>query len=570
MTRYNIIGTGFIETYQDGQSFKRENQHFRFADISLGRSVEFSIPATESNRRMLGFGDDPSEYGDMLRVKHECQCVYDGGAIMGTLAVTGYTGGEFSCVFYIADAGWAATLDGMKLSEFPDIWPKGVLWSANSVVNDANTAGLEEQGEAIVRYENGNPSPWQLLPAINIGTYLNDMLAAVGVPFSTDLDKRYWLVMSTLNGGGTDDVTFTQTAANVATVSQSQGYFTVEDITLEYATAFVFGLYVGGGSVAAKGYKATQDVEVTMPSTLTQQCWLVAWDTRLGRCSVLGGGPSDPLAGKTIAIKEGQIVFFADTPFWSGTYYGWKDTMHPLTVACKVARSEDMSLGEVWYLRNNQPDMTIFDFLKSVALATGRELTVTDEGVTLAFGTYGTDFAVVDKVVSVEEVSRCVDAWGSGTRKASIVFDSEEYVEQPIEQAYEIDNANLDDDKESKVGFSEGGVGTYGILIKDAEATSSTPKLVAKRPTISYAASGSTYLQRVDKPLPVGYDDVSANSTCLRLRMLSGEDAFFALKPSTTWLWRGMAYLWTDAEWSDGILTLTLQKVSQRPVQESE
>ncbi len=566
MLRYNIIGTGFIETYQGGQSFKCENQHFRFADISLGRSVEFSIPATEINRQILGFGDDPSEYGDMLRVRHDCQCVYDGGAIMGTLAVASYTGDEFTCVFYIDATGWIATLDSMKLSEFPDIWPKGVLWAANSVVNDANMADLELQGEAIVKYENGGASPWQLLPAINIGRYLNDMLASVGVPFSTDIDKRYWLVMSTLNGGGTDDVIFSQTATNAATVTQSQGYFTVEDITLEWATAFVFGLYVGGGSVQAKGFKATQDVEVTMPSTISQYCWLIAWDTRLGRCSVLGGGASDPLAGKTIAIKSGQIVFFADTPFWSGTYYGWNGTMHPLTVACKVARTASMSLGEVWYLRNNQPDMTIFEFLKSVALATGRELTVTSDGITLAFGTYGSDFAVVDKVVSVEEVSRCVDAWGSGTRKASIVFDSEDYVEQPIVQAYEVDNANLDDEKDFKAGFSEGGVGTYGILIKDVESTSSTPKLVAKRPTIAYAASGSTYLQRVDKPLPVGYEDLACSSTCVRLRMLSGEDAFFALKPSTTWLWRGMAYLWTDAEWSDGILTLTLQKVSQQPV----
>ena len=74
MIRFNIIGTGFL-AFEDkgGISFKTENQFFRFADISLGRSVEFSVPATDRNRLMLGFGEDPSESGAMLRANHQCQ-----------------------------------------------------------------------------------------------------------------------------------------------------------------------------------------------------------------------------------------------------------------------------------------------------------------------------------------------------------------------------------------------------------------------------------------------------------------------------------------------------------------
>ena len=48
MIRFNIIGTGFLDfTDEGGISFKTENQFFRFSDISLGRSVEFSVPATD-------------------------------------------------------------------------------------------------------------------------------------------------------------------------------------------------------------------------------------------------------------------------------------------------------------------------------------------------------------------------------------------------------------------------------------------------------------------------------------------------------------------------------------------
>jgi hypothetical protein len=90
---------------------------------------------------------------------------------------------------------------------------------------------------------------------------------------------------------------------------------------------------------------------------------------------------------------------------------------------------------------------------------------------------------------------------------------------------------------------------------------------VAKKWTIAKAVTGETNLQRVDIPAPVGYDDIADNSTCLKVNMMAGEADFFALRPNLVWLWRGMAYLWTDAQWSDGVLSLTLQKVSQQRFQ---
>lgn len=578
MARYNIIGTGFLDLAQGGMAFKQENQHFRFADISVGRSVEFSVPATDRNRKMLGFGDDPSTYGDMLRIRHQCQCVYDGGTIMGTLAVTAYTGDGFSCVFYLDDAEWIRTLDQRKLSDCPEIWDKGVLWSTSVQPTNASEAD-PTQCEAIVLYDNGlvlQTSQWQLLPSINVATFLTDLFAAMGVPFSTDLDKAYWLVMATLNGGTTDAVIFTQTAVTAAIVSQSQQYISVEDIDIEWATANVFGALVGGGSVASKGFKASQNVDVTFPNTIADDVFLIEWHSGLRKCKSLGGGLRDPLAGKTIAIGKGTTFFFArkDEEYMPGDGYGWRDTYHPLTVTCNVARSEQMNIGEVWYLRNNMPDMTVFEFLKSVALATGRELTVTADGITLEAAHYGTkdDFVAIDKVVAVEEVSRKVEAWGGDTGKAVIDFDSEDYVGEGERMIipFAIDNEHLEGEERHTSKFSEGAVSNNGILVRDVDVTGTTPKLVAKRCTIAYVDPNETYLQRVPVPSPVGYDDIAQQSTCVRIRMLAGEAAFFALRPSTTLLWQGMAYIWTDAQWSDDVLTLTLQKVSQYPTQSTQ
>ena len=96
MIRFNIIGTGFVDMQEGALSFTTENQWFRFCEVSLGRSVEFSIPANDTNRRLLGYGEDPAEYGDMLRRSLDCQLVYDGGVVDGTLNVTGLLNNNLS------------------------------------------------------------------------------------------------------------------------------------------------------------------------------------------------------------------------------------------------------------------------------------------------------------------------------------------------------------------------------------------------------------------------------------------------------------------------------------------
>ena len=66
MVRFNIIGYGFLDIADpSGVAFKAENPFFRFAEISLGRSTEFSVPTTDYNRQLLDFGEDAAEQGTM-------------------------------------------------------------------------------------------------------------------------------------------------------------------------------------------------------------------------------------------------------------------------------------------------------------------------------------------------------------------------------------------------------------------------------------------------------------------------------------------------------------------------
>ena len=586
MMRINIIGTGFVDMADGGGlSFKRQNPQFRFCDVSLGRSVEFSIPATSKNRMMLGFGDDPAQYGTMLRKSLPCQVVYDGGQFTATLNVTGFEGNAFKCALILDNAEWINAIQDRKLSDCVSSWMKGVVWDSGSYVFDADDPDIYTQleGNVLINYENGlgsQPVNWQLIPSVNIFFFLQDILTNLGVPsFTLDIPKEYWLVMPTINGGDMDDVTFASTGTNNMTVTQLQTYFSVESITLKWATALFGGVYIGGGTVPAKGFKALQDLKVTFPASFPTGVFLVQYDNRLAGYKTIGGisssgeldkhlnEASEDLRGATVELKKGSIYFFAPKPFWDAPSLpiGYNDTAHPINETVKAVRDSDLSIGETWYIRYNMPDMTVFEFLKSVCLAIGRELYVDAGGIKVAVGKYGDKkFKALDDVVSVDSVKRNVEQWGADTVLASAGFDSEDYVTEPITVSFSVDNAQLEGEKEWKSKFSEGNVGSQGVLVEDVQQSGADYKSKAKRCTIAYADGNYPYLQRIPVPDPVGYDDIAGEGTCVKVKLRKGEAELFRLAPDTTYIWRGMAYVWTDADWNAGVLTLTLQKVSER------
>lgn len=581
MIRFNIIGTGFLDFADNGGvGFKSANPHFRFADVSLSRSVEFSIPATDRNRSMLGFGEDAAMSGEMLRTRHAAQMLYDGGQKMGTLEVTAYDSKAFKCVFYIGGSTWIDRLQNLQLSDCPTSFTKGVTWSSAQTPFDANVADPTQEC-LLVKYDNGMQgqlSNWQLVPSVNIAYFLNDIFTELGIPFVSSLAHNYWMVAGSMNGGDEDVVTFGATGTTAVTLTQNQSYFSVETIDIEWARFIMFDVLMGGGSTTTRGFKASQDVEITFPSSVPKPLFLIRWNSKLRACEVLGGAYSsgmatniEPLDGRTIEVKAGQTIFFATSPYYNidanGTYYGWKDIAYPLSIMCNVSRSQDLQIGEVWQLYNNMPDMTLFEFLKSVALATGLELTIDpDTGITLAGASYGktTDFKALENVISIDNVQRLVTAWGNDTIKAVVDFDSDEYVTNKIDTEYIVDNEQCQEEKRHTSKFSEGNESINGVLIEDVQTGGGQPSFKAKKWTIAYADANSTYLQRIPYPIINAYNDIADNSTCVRVKVAAGEAEFFGLTPSTTFLFRGMAFVWTDADWTDGVLSLTLQRVSQQ------
>ena len=307
--------------------------------------------------------------------------------------------------------------------------------------------------------------------------------------------------------------------------------------SIEWATILLFdGGAVGGGSFSAKAIEAQRDIQVTFPLNMPD-CYCVKWSRKLSRYTQVGSGSN--LSGQTVTLKKDDKVFFAATP---PRWNGYQDTFHPYTFTVEIVSDGNLVIGETWFMRNNHPDMSVFEFLRSVALATGTELTVDGlTGVTMGIGHYGnsSDFNALERVVTVDSVTRRVESWGNDTKKATISFDSEDYVTDRILSEYDIENEQQQGVSGYVSKFSEGNVGDNGIVIEDADVSSSPVKFKGKRWTLAIATAGSEWLQRIDTPDPVGYLDIADNSTCTQMRCAMQLAEFFALQPSTVLLWRG-------------------------------
>lgn len=580
MIRFNVIGIGFLDI-DEGQSigFKVQNQHFRFADISLGRSVQFSIPATDRNRILLGFADDPADYGSALRRNFDCQMVYDGGEVKGKLQVVSLDGDAFKCVFYIGGLSWVDRLNEMSMMEVPDM-TGSVVWAQATPVANADTVDPNNGMVQIVKYDNNinDFTAWQLAPSVHLKTLVGRVCANLGVTLSENIPSNLWLVAGKLSGGVEDTVTFAATTDTDGTITQTQNYFDVSDGQIHWKAS---GLFSTVHHEPCRFFKSLVDVDLTFPNSFPPTVYAPHRSRSTSYQQYLGEYHPDeiynamtgqtigytfygePLAGRTVTIKKDTEFFFTDMA--PGSMVGYSRTCAPFNFQCTATRNNVLSLGETWKLENNMPDMTVFEFLRSVALATGMELTIDpDDGITIDEGSYGqpSDFLPLEKVTSVDSVERVVEAWGKKQRD-TVIFDDEDYVTNHITSPYNVDNEHLEeesDDKQSK--FSGGELGANGIVIADVDTSN---KFTGKRWTIARATADSVWLQRIEPPQPLGYDDIAANSTCLKVKMAAEEADLFSLTPSTTFLWRGMAYIWTDASLSAGIMSLTLQKVSQAP-----
>ena len=586
MIRININGVGFLDfDPKTNISFKKKNVQFLWSNIETGRSTEFSVPATDYNRKLLGFADDTVEYGNIMRCSLDCQMQYSYGVVDCTMIVKKYDGKRFGCVLYYPMSEDLRRLNNLHLDDCRCSLA-GLTWNDDNY-HSADDPALPSMASAIVEYygsytKDGGGVRWTYMPSLSVKLYIENILNNLGIGHDLDIPTSLRIVSPTIKGASEVTGTIAKTGLEAGTIDASlQPFFEFKtDAELKWWSDF-FGI---GHTVDCWAIKPKVDVDITFPSDFPDDTELMYRDgntyywctdryygtdyNTIGQMTG-GGWHGEPLANRTVSLKAGRWFWFLKGGwFWydSGYYTGWKQDKSPFSFTLKVARISNISLGETWSPVYNHPNMTVIDYLRSVALLIGKELYYdydTKRIVIQSQDVGSTMRKTLDQVVGIDRISRNVIDWGDGTGVEIVKFDSEDYITDNLKSRYAIPNETLEGSVENVIKFSEGmnnEDGSDNVFIKDTEFSTSPPNITAKKWTIAKSGSGKT-LKRVSIQNYEENGQIANLSTCLVVRVKMDLHDYMDLKRDAMFLWRGSVFVWTSINWSNGIATMTLQAI---------
>lgn len=137
-----------LDTYANSVSVKKTNNLWKFGKAEFERAQTISVPATNNNKALLDFADEFRTQSSVARGYVDCLTELDGVVKPARLYVSGYKGGEFSCILTFGKE--LQSLD-VKLSEYI-----GELEDFNTVLGLTNNFKelnlYDKDGNAIKRF----------------------------------------------------------------------------------------------------------------------------------------------------------------------------------------------------------------------------------------------------------------------------------------------------------------------------------------------------------------------------------------------------------------------------------
>ncbi len=588
MIAVSIKGTGTLDMADAKLGLKRENPLYSWSQLSSARSTQFSVPATIHNRRLLGWAEDVSEYGYMMRLRLDAQLQYDGGTEDGILEVVKFDGHEFSCVFYYDLSDELKILDGLKCNGVETTMPTQT-WGSHYGKN-ADAADLATAKTAIIKYKgvyDTNATQlagrWAWLPAMKLKELIEDLLTNAGIRHSISLDNTLWLVSPTLNASSSVTGTISKTTM--------AGAVTISSALQPYLSSVTSKLYFninnnpmfprGALQPTATAITVLKDIRLTFPSNWPDYLSIYTTTRRINSAEFIPLGGrwkkslyldycGQPLAGRTISLHTGDYFFVLDERDFAvnGGYvypngYGWTKDASPFNYTLGIVDAgEQLTYGGTWNPKDNMPDMTVTELMRSAALLDGRVLYWDkDDGIVIDTVGMSTNTIPLTEVRKMGNITRCVADWGGSTREVVIKFDSEDYVVAPLVDSYFIDNEQINDNKEEVVKFSEGNNDGGDVVINDIELDSSNNvKLVAKKWTVAKSGNG-TYLDRVTLVRHETESMPSLLSCAVTVETNMDVADFLTMQKNVAFTFRGVSLVWTSATWNGGVATLQCQVI---------
>lgn len=599
--RFRLIVNGKALDLTEGQSltFKFVNDVFGFDNIELSRTAEFSVPATSNNQIIFDFASRTDYEGGAMRLYNDCLLQYAGGEIHGKLAVTAWEGGAYKCSFIYGEmVALTSIKKAGKIGEYLN-FPS----TDNVTLSETPTPVYYTYNLNFPEYDNGLGASItdMRLPGVKIDYLLAACASYFGVTCNLT-DPMLRIVANTLNAEDfvISTSTMTITAGGAPTVSGADpNYF--QSVTILYGEmtyGFSINAYkcikpcklnIQGSNPQTAGYPADSNY-----TFIKRGLYQLRIESGTGEgldriMSSLVREIYDTTINAKLELQEGDFFFIADYCRYNPNWQFNKNVIRGTWALTSLSFSLDLlgasnttTEGGIWYLQPNLPDVTFLDLLKTVAQANCMAL-VYDEA-TKTFDGFGYNFdakgakvlRLEDMLIKIKRMERKFIDWAQSN---SIIFTNNDFVNDAdrarAERYYMVANEILADEKKVFVfPFSQGSQTTFNNTL--------TERAVAKIDCVEVDENGAKKFKAPSKPTLVrtilyqsGVDfatmapivkpnaylqQMCSISTQIMAEVYVSEIEFLNFQRYSRFTYNGGWWCLIEAEWSNGVATLTLQR----------
>lgn len=270
--------------------------------------------------------------------------------------------------------------------------------------------------------------------------------------------------------------------------------------------------------------------------------------------------------------ENAPIHYFDGTPYMYGgealSGYGISGFTYPESGTFGVRQLDNISYNMTYYLKDNLPDVTLIDLLKTYAHIYNRLLFYDSEENRFSFfdGNFtNTPISLDDRIIKRTGVKRTI---GTFAQKNKVVCDSEDYVldVNKYNFSYNISNETIEKEKTIiNIPFSEGNILSRDsfqyVKLLDIAYNGSEWEVVAKTPTIAIAGD-QQYMTRIRQLDTSNYiNELFEISTTLNIKVQMYLFEFQKIKPKDVFLVGGIRYAYFSATWNKNIADLVLIKI---------
>ena len=558
-----------LDTYAKSVSVKKTNNLWKFGKAEFERTQTISVPATNNNKALLDFADEFRTQSSVARGYVDCLTELDGVVKPARLYVSGYKGGEFSCILTF---GKELEILDKKLSEFIDKEMFVLIGSAGyEIIRAYDKDGVAQENAFISSSLIMNLIKNSVTDVINFSDFNAGYAGLLTEYGAHDMDKigvDYYNSITRLNYGG---ISTSESSAKLAYETRINGILTNYKKTTAVPYIMEQRGYVRTGQIISNGYARFEYFQVPADIDLVfgagcEEYSVIFLDRQY--LDLGNGGLFYHLIrqqfGKYIDFTHGynnytytdgdlsnaKIRVPAYTPFIvcdaSDYYWNTQDDDYTYTgglYSKNINTSFNLTARLPTINISVMPDITLYQFLQMICAANGVLMYFdgTKYRTTNLGNIYNTVFDT--KIISAGSFDLSDKAFGFARNNVI------KYKEGDVSISYKIDNLHISEEKTIfEIPFGSGE--TYKDSVK---ATEKFPLYVDVR----YGETADVL------PLTKNayFEAILANTRQVKIKFRMSYLDFDDVAELDCFRYKGALLQWVDLTWSDGWCTATLQTV---------